>query len=368
CQRTAKTEENKTSEKLINKEQFKSMHTFMASVVNQTTVGKDLTRFGVILYSDTPKTSFTLNKIYSKGKLLEALQQLVQPQGGTYTGAALAYSLPYFNAEHGGRKEIGVPQILMVITDGAATDSKRLKAESDALRQNGITVISIGVKGANRDELKTMAGGDTSKVFFVDNFEDLETLYKNISSVLCNNTKRGKMSCNQTDLVFLLDYSSSIDLEEHKMMINFTASVVDDFNVSKEFAHIGLAQFSDEPKDEFYLNTYNDNTKMIEHILNMNYKGGNTYLGKALDRIRDYFHEGSRRGVPKNLVLITDGNSRDDVEDAAEALRKMGVTIFHTNYSVIILDVWASVPFLWSRISGSTRTFLNNQEKVVCVE
>lgn len=166
------------------------MHTFMASVVNQTTVGKDLTRFGVILYSDTPKSSFTLNEIYSKGKVLEALQQLVQPGGGTHTGAALAYSLPYFNAEHGGRKEM--PQILMVITDGEARDSDRLKAESDALRQNGITVISIGVQDAKRDELETMAGGDTSKVFFVDNFKDLETLYQNISSVFCNSTKRGK--------------------------------------------------------------------------------------------------------------------------------------------------------------------------------
>lgn len=162
----------------------------MASVVNQTTVGKDLTRFGVILYSDTPKSSFTLNEIYSKGKVLEALQQLVQPGGGTHTGAALAYSLPYFNAEHGGRKEM--PQILMVITDGEAQDSDRLKAESDALRQNGITVISIGVQDAKRDELETMAGGDTSKVFFVDNFKDLETLYQNISSVFCNSTKRGK--------------------------------------------------------------------------------------------------------------------------------------------------------------------------------
>lgn len=162
----------------------------MASVVNQTTVGKDLTRFGVILYSDTPKSSFTLNEIYSKGKVLEALQQLVQPGGGTHTGAALAYSLPYFNAEHGGRKEM--PQILMVITDGEAQDSDRLKAESDALRQNGITVISIGVQDAKRDELETMAGGDTSKVFFVDNFKDLETLYQNISSVICNSTKRGK--------------------------------------------------------------------------------------------------------------------------------------------------------------------------------
>lgn len=166
------------------------MHTFMASVVNQTTVGKDLTRFGVILYSDTPKSSFTLNEIYSKGKVLEALQQLVQPGGGTHTGAALAYSLPYFNAEHGGRKDM--PQILMVITDGEAQDSDRLKAESDALRQNGITVISIGVQNAKRDQLETMAGGDTSKVFFVDNFKDLETLYQNISSVFCNSTKRGK--------------------------------------------------------------------------------------------------------------------------------------------------------------------------------
>ncbi|XP_063344125.1 collagen alpha-4(VI) chain-like isoform X2 [Pelmatolapia mariae] len=311
----------------INNEQFKSMQTFMASVVNQTTVGKDLTRFGVILYSDAPKYSFTLNEIYSKGKVLEALQQLVQPQGGTYTGAALAYSLEYFNAKHGGRREIRVPQILMVITDGEATDPHRLKAESDALRQNGITVISIGVKDAKRNELETMAGGDTSKVFFVNNFKDLETLYQNISCVICNSTKR---VCNQTDLVFLLDYSSSINQHQHAIMLDFTASVVDNFNVSKEFAHVGLAQFSDNPQHEFYLNTYNDKMEMIERIRNMNYEGGNTYIGKALVHIRDYFHEskGGRRDVPKNLVLITDGNSHDDVEDAAEALRKMGITIF----------------------------------------
>uniref|UniRef100_A0A669BJK6 Collagen type VI alpha 6 chain n=1 Tax=Oreochromis niloticus TaxID=8128 RepID=A0A669BJK6_ORENI len=155
----------------MTEEQFKSTKSFLASVVNQNTVGENLTRFGVILYSRTAKSEFTLKEIYSKGKVLEALQQLVQPKGGTYTGAALAYSLPYFNAEHGGRRAIRVPQILMVITDGDSRDSDRLKAESDALRQNGITVISIGVEGANRSELETMAGGDTSKVFFVDNFE-----------------------------------------------------------------------------------------------------------------------------------------------------------------------------------------------------
>uniref|UniRef100_A0A669EYG4 Collagen type VI alpha 6 chain n=1 Tax=Oreochromis niloticus TaxID=8128 RepID=A0A669EYG4_ORENI len=151
-----------------------------------------------------------------------------------------------------------------------------------------------------------------------------------INDVKCLILAFSLAACNQTDLVFLLDYSSSINQSQHTIMLNFTASVVDNFNVSKELAHVGLAQFSDDPKDEFYLNTYNNKTNMTGHILNMPYNGGNTYLGEALVHIRDYFHEskGSRRDVPKNLVLITDGNSHDDVEDAAEALRKMGITIF----------------------------------------
>lgn len=176
----------------ISATQFKSMQKFMESVVDQTTVGQDLTRFGVILYSDAAKSSFTLKKHKSKRDVLKAVTDLTATGGNTYTGKALAYSLQFFNAEHGGRKVLKVPQILMVITDGEATDPYSLKEPSDALRNNGVTVFSIGVKEANPDELETMAGGDTSKVFYVDNFEALETLYKNISSVLCNSTKPGK--------------------------------------------------------------------------------------------------------------------------------------------------------------------------------
>uniref|UniRef100_A0A3Q0QUT7 VWFA domain-containing protein n=1 Tax=Amphilophus citrinellus TaxID=61819 RepID=A0A3Q0QUT7_AMPCI len=323
----------------IDNVEFKSMQTFMASVVDQSTVGEDLTRFGVILYSNKAKSSFTLKEMNSKGKVLEAVQKLVAPKGKTYTSAALKYSLDYFNATHGGRRELKVHQILMVITDGQATDPDRLEEESDALRQNGITVISIGVMDAKRKELETIAGGDTSKVFFVDNFKALETLYKNVSSVVCNTTKPGKRTnvflfhlavCNQTDLVFLLDYSSSINQGDHDIMKNFTADVVKSFEVSDKFAHIGLAQFSEDPKDEFKLTEYNNKEEIIRHILKMEYKGGNTYLGKALGHIKSYFQDSgeSRRAIPKNLVLFTDGNSHDDVEKNAKELRDMGVTVF----------------------------------------
>lgn len=168
------------------------MQKFMSSIVNKTAVGKDLTRFGVIMFSDDPKLAFTLNQYSSKKDVLRAISNLPHPGGNTYTGRALAYCLDYFSSQYGGRANLKVPQILMVITDGDATDPNNLDEPSKKLRQQGISVFSIGVKGAIRDQLEIMAGHDTSKVFFVDNFDALENLHKNISHVLCNTTKPGE--------------------------------------------------------------------------------------------------------------------------------------------------------------------------------
>lgn len=164
----------------------------MASVVNLTTVGSHLTRFGLIRYADEAKSIFALRDHNSKQKVLQAIADLGREGVNTYTSAALSYSLKYFGAQHGGRKALNVPQILMVITDGDATDPDKLKPSSDALRNNGVTVISVGVAGANREQLATMAGDDPSKSFYVDTFEGLKTLITVIPKVICNSTEKGK--------------------------------------------------------------------------------------------------------------------------------------------------------------------------------
>lgn len=132
------------------------------------------------------------------------------------------------------------------------------------------------------------------------------------------------------DVVFLLDRSGSITDQNYKAMLNFTADIVNSLDVSKDFIHIGVAQFSDDPHDEFYLTDFTDKKEMIAHIEKMEYTGGNTYIGKALNHIKGYFDasRGSRAFVPKNLVLVTDGNSHDDVEDAADDLRDLGIEVF----------------------------------------
>ncbi|KAF1388523.1 hypothetical protein PFLUV_G00091150 [Perca fluviatilis] len=311
----------------INEIQYGSMQIFMESIVNQTTVGKDMTRFGLISYATETQPHFSLHDYDSKLKVLAAIPKQKPTEGNTYTGEALQFSLEYFNAAHGGRKAFNVPQILMVITDGEATNPDILKEHSDALRANGIVVISVGVKEAKLDQLETMAGGDKSKVFFVDNFKALETLYKKMSSTFCNSTKP---ACKTGDFVFLLDRSSSIKQNKHNIMKNFTTTLVDSFEVGEKLVHIGLCQFSDEPNDEFYLNKYYNKEDLNTQILKVDYTGGNTYLGRALDHIKEYFEEsrGSRDQVPKNLVVITDGDSDDDVEDAADILRDQNINVF----------------------------------------
>ncbi|KAM3873541.1 LOW QUALITY PROTEIN: collagen alpha-6(VI) chain [Diretmus argenteus] len=310
---------------------FRSMLKFMESVVNKTTVGEDLTRFGVILYSNDPKSMFNLNTYYSKKEILNAIKLLKSPYGDTYTGKALEYSLQFFDSKHGGRRASRVPQILMVITDGDATDRNKLVAPSVALRENGISVFSIGVEGAIKSQLETMAGGDLSRVFFVDNFEALETLYVNMSHAICNTTKP-VCEKQKADLVFLVDQSSSIAQSDYAIMKDFMTKVVSSFNVSKEFVHVGVAQFGTKPQKEFFLNQLHSEAEVTKHILGMQQAGGDTYIGEALDFIRNYFQtaSGSRisAGISQNLVLITDGDSHDDVEDAAEQLRDLKVEVF----------------------------------------
>lgn len=136
----------------------------------------------------------------------------------------------------------------------------------------------------------------------------------------------------KADLVFLLDQSGSIKPNDYITMKKFTVELIKSFKVSKELVHVGLAQFSERLQHEFYLNQFFTEQDIDKHIKDMQQLGGGTNIGQALNSIREYFEasRGSRRpeGISQNLVLITDGESQDDVEEAAQDLRRLGVEVF----------------------------------------
>ncbi|XP_043116050.1 collagen alpha-6(VI) chain isoform X2 [Puntigrus tetrazona] len=135
------------------------------------------------------------------------------------------------------------------------------------------------------------------------------------------------------DIVFLVDSSSSIGTQDFQEVRNFMHNFVDALDIDNEKVKVGLLQFSTDPHKEFLIGEYANKAELIRKINDLPYRRGGTFMGKAMDFLKDsYFNSehGSRinENVPQIVVLITDGQSSDDIKGPAEDLREKGIIIF----------------------------------------
>ncbi|XP_074468542.1 collagen alpha-1(XIV) chain-like isoform X3 [Sebastes fasciatus] len=134
-----------------------------------------------------------------------------------------------------------------------------------------------------------------------------------------------------SDIVILVDGSWSIGRINFRLVRTFLENLVKAFSVEFDHTRIGLAQYSGDPRIEWHLNTHTTKEAVMEAVKNLPYKGGNTLTGLALTFILENSFKpesGSRPGVPKIGILITDGKSQDDVIPPARSLREAGIELF----------------------------------------
>ncbi|XP_046848126.1 uncharacterized protein LOC124441703 [Xenia sp. Carnegie-2017] len=145
--------------------------------------------------------------------------------------------------------------------------------------------------------------------------------------------------CNSSvDLVFLLDESGSVGpLNFQKSLdfvLNITKSFPDERLRGDEGTRFGLSTFDTSYTSIFHLNNYTTQSEYAMAIKSVRYNGGGTNLGNALQRIlTDQFTEdrGLRpavRGVPRILIVLTDGRSFDSVSIPAKNVRDSEISIY----------------------------------------
>ncbi|XP_075068533.1 collagen alpha-6(VI) chain-like [Mixophyes fleayi] len=313
----------------ISTDQYTIMKDFMISLVNKSDIGPNKVQFGALKYSDDPTRLFYLNKHSSKQELVKAIENDEAMGGNTYTAEALEFSKEFFKENHGSRHRSGVPQILIVITDGESHDKDRLNETSRSLQAAGIKLYPIGVAKANTEELKTMAGPE-GKWYFVEEFDGLKDILTNITEETCNRTR---CETEESDLVFLIDGSSSIWSVDFTKIQEFMVSVIEDFDIGPNKVQVGIAQFSDAYRIEFNLKAYEKKDLLKMKIENITQITGNTRIGSALTKVDSDFFRPSvnsriSQGVPQMLLVITDGDSDDAVAKPAEVLRNKGIKIY----------------------------------------
>ncbi|KAI8482457.1 biological adhesion, partial [Branchiostoma belcheri] len=133
------------------------------------------------------------------------------------------------------------------------------------------------------------------------------------------------------DLVFILDSSDSVDLQEFNMMRRFLIKTAGDFNIGPDATQVGLVQYADAAETKFALDSFDNPTSLMNAIQSIQHTGGTANTGNALDHTVQYMfasRNGARQDSTKIAILLTGGASSDGVRAAAQTLRKSNVITY----------------------------------------
>uniref|UniRef100_A0A673I586 Collagen alpha-1(XXI) chain n=1 Tax=Sinocyclocheilus rhinocerous TaxID=307959 RepID=A0A673I586_9TELE len=144
----------------------------------------------------------------------------------------------------------------------------------------------------------------------------------------------GLAGCSTTpnDLAFIVDGSSSLGIPNFETAKRWLINITSGFDMSTRHTQVAVVQYSDTPRLEIPLGKHENSQELIEDITSISYLGGNTRTGRAIKFATDHVFGMPNRTSqsPRNriAVVLTDGRSQDDVEDAAMEARAQNIVLF----------------------------------------
>ncbi|XP_063317628.1 collagen alpha-2(VI) chain [Pelmatolapia mariae] len=311
------------------------------------------TRVGVVQYSHSGTfQAIRLNdpKIDSLAAFKDAVKRLEWIAGGTFTPSALKYA--YDNLIRDSRRAKANVTVV-VITDGRFDPRDDDNLLTYLCRDPNVDVSAIGIGDMfeqieENESLKSIACQRDGKVMGMRRFADLvaEEFIDKIETVLCPDpfivcpdlpckSEPAVAACVQrpVDVVFLLDGSERMGLENHRRAKEFIENVArrlvlatgenDDRN-----ARLALLQYGSpsEQRVEFAL-THNL-TVISDSLAGVTYMDSSSALGSAIIyAVNNLVFKGnsrlSRRNAEVAFVFITDGiTAREQLDEGVSAMKR----------------------------------------------
>uniref|UniRef100_A0A8C9N434 Collagen alpha-3(VI) chain n=1 Tax=Serinus canaria TaxID=9135 RepID=A0A8C9N434_SERCA len=328
----------------VGKEHFQLVREFLYDVVKALDVGGNDFRFALVQFSGNPHTEFQLNTFPSTQDVLSHIANMTYVGGGAEPGKGLEYLIEkHLTKAAGSRASEGVPQVIVVLTDGQPRDDVALP--SSLLNSARVNLFAVGVQEPVEGELQEVASGplDTHR-FNLENFTTLHGIVGDlVASVRSSMTpeKAGAKGLvkditaqESADLIFLIDGSNNIGGVNFPAIRDFLVNLIETLRVGAQQIHIGVVQYSDQPRTEFSLNSYSTKADVLDAVKALGFRGGEeANTGAALEFVvENLFTQagGSRieEAVPQILVLISGGESSDDIREGLLAVKQAGIFSF----------------------------------------
>uniref|UniRef100_A0A7N6FJH3 Collagen alpha-2(VI) chain n=1 Tax=Anabas testudineus TaxID=64144 RepID=A0A7N6FJH3_ANATE len=310
------------------------------------------TRVGVVQYSHSGTfQAIKLDdpKIDSLSSFKDAVKRLEWIAGGTWTPSALKYA--YDNLIRDSRRAKANVTVV-VITDGRFDPRDDDSLLTYLCSDPSVDVSAIGIGDMfdqieENESLKSIACQRDKRVMGMRRFADLvaEEFIDKIEHVLCPDPvvicpdlpcKSGPAvaSCVQrpVDIVFLLDGSERMGLENHRRAKEFIEKVADQLTLAsgptdERNARLALVQYGSPTEQRVEFKLTHNKTEIIDSLARVTYMDSSSALGSAIiHAITGWIRSGnrlSRRNAEVAFVFITDGiTASDQLDEGISAMRR----------------------------------------------
>uniref|UniRef100_UPI003AACC940 cochlin n=1 Tax=Centroberyx gerrardi TaxID=166262 RepID=UPI003AACC940 len=330
----------------IGQRRFNLQKSFVSRLAAMLRVGPVGPHVGLVQASDSPQTEFYLTNFTQPKELLFAIKEAAYLGGDTNTGKAIMHTVEsFFSQERGARR--GHPRVLLVLLDGWPSDD--LEPAATLARESGINVFLVSVAKPAPEELGTVRDKDFMKKavckdngffsYLIPSWFSSNKHVKPLAQRLCSldSLLCSKTCYNSVNIGFLIDGSSSVGDGNFRLVLDFLAAVARSFDISDVGARIGAVQFTYDQRLEFGLFDHPSKEEAINALRRIPYMSGGTATGDAITYTTQNLFR--RTGPGRNfLIVVTDGQSYDDVAAPALAAQKQDITMYSVGVAWAPLD------------------------------
>jgi len=281
-------------------------------------------RISIAYFSNETVIAVPFKNSLNVAQLKEKINMLPLLGETTRLGAAFRSA----TGEISNNKRANVTSSLVVITDGMSMDNLTAKILKSGI---GISKFAIGIAPDYRmSALKAIAGPNVSVTSLESNRTNWDTVEESMNKIyekICPNPNVFITCKTETDLMFLLDSSGSIESNRFESIKAFASGLalaillrngsrVGLINFSKEgIVHVPRSELSELQKDEV--------VKQIKSTLFLN--SGTEFKDGFLKGTNELTKH-TRVNVTQNLIIFTDGMSDDNAFEAAAAATEGGIS------------------------------------------
>ncbi|XP_078377620.1 SCO-spondin-like [Oculina patagonica] len=322
----------------MTKKDFENEKEVIKKIAATFDVGQTKSHLGLISFSTDAHIRVKFGDHLDLHSFQDAVDKIPFAAGGTRFDKAFGVAANgLFSASGGVRPDI--PKVLIILTDGkqsADYDAVPIERSVLPLRHLGVRIFALAIGSqVDMSELRQIVN-DPKDIHAVKDFDELLNNVKEVGNKTCEIITRPEVLCvEKADIAFLMDASESMTEDDFEKQKSFVTKVAESFHMAPKTSQFALVTYSSTAKlhirfrDHLNQDTFNTVVKQLP------FAAGGTRFDKALKlAAEEVFTKegGARSGVPKVMIILTDGRQSQDydaipLQQAVLPLHQMSVQI-----------------------------------------